>query len=490
MKTPVLSCENLSFAFPDNPDATILNNVNISLFPGELHLLLGDNGAGKTSLVKLLSGVIPHGTYKGMILKNSAQVRLHIPKDALLLDIVTIHQDPCLYEDLTVAENLYANIPHTGKRSFLSKNRLIKMASAFFAEHGIELDPAMPVEKLNIQLKRKLELVRLYLREPEVLILDEPVSTISEYDMDFFLDLLRYFKEKGTAILCISHNYMPFYDQIDRFSILNGKGEINSYEMGNYGEGQIAELVMLDFCKERYPKIHIEIGPEVFCAEHISIPGGCSDISFSLHKGEVLGIFGRAGSGKDILSKSLFGLAPISEGSLYVDRLPARITSPSDAIELGIAYVTEDRNEYGLFRNLASLENIYSIKGNSLERFWAHTRHEYNRYYKYSDKLNFPVSPHQIPDHLSGGQQQKLILMRWLLSTAKIFIFNEPTQSIDIPSKIDIYNMFNNLIMKGASIILFSSNLEELMGTCDRIIYISGGKVSGETKGNLMFNYE
>ena len=490
MNKPVLSCEKIFFAFPDAPDSLILNNISLDLFAGELHLLLGENGAGKTSVVKLISGVIPSGSYRGRILYNGAPLKLRIPKDALERKIVTVHQDPCLYDELTVAENLFANVSDPRIRSFTTRRQLIHYASSFFASHDIDLNPEIPVKKLSIQLKRKLELVKLYLRDPEILILDEPISAISEYDLEFFLKLLEYFKKKGTAILCISHNYLPFYDLIDRFSIMNGRGELTSYERSNYKERQITDLVLLDFCKERYPKIHIEIGPEVFCAEHLSVPDCYSDISFSLHKSEILGIFGRAGSGKDILSKSLFGLIPLSEGSLFVDRLPAKINSPQDAIDLGIAYVTEDRDEYGLFRNLSSLENIYSIKGNSPERFWAHTRYEYNRYYKYSSKLNLPVPPAQIPDHLSGGQQQKLILMRWLLSTAKIFIFNEPTQSIDIPSRIDIYNMFNNLIMKGASIILFSSNLEELMGICDRIIYISGGRITGEAEANRMFQYQ
>lgn len=316
--------------------------------------------------------------------------------------------------------------------------------------------------------------------EPDLLILDEPVAFMSSYEIEFFLDIIKHFKNKGVTILCISHKYQAFYNLIDRFSIFYDKELKTTFTREDIDNGNINSLLFADFCQSRYPKIQVKKGKEVLCTEHLATDGSLKDISFSLQQGEILGFFGRSGSGRNTLSKALFGIEPLTSGTIYIDRLPTRITCPQDALDLGLAYITDERIDTGLFSNLDLLENVYSIKENNLGRFWAHTALEYNRYYKYTKKLNLNLNPHMNPDSLSGGEQQKLIMMRWLMSSARIFIFNEPTQSIDVPSKIDIYNMFNDLLLKGASILVFSSNLEELMGICDRIIFIKDGTVSGE----------
>ena len=482
MKEPLLSCKNISLKLSG---VSIIENINLSLYPGEFHILMGENGAGKTSVVNIISGIYPFGSYEGTLTYKGQSVQLHTPKDALKKNIVTIHQEICLFENMTIAENLYANLPaQTALKRFTSLEKKIKLADAFFRKHGSSIDSSRLVSQCSPATKRKIELLKLYLMEPELLILDEPVALVGSYEMDYFIRLMRFFKEKGVTILCISHNYHAFFNLIDRFSIFYEKELRTTVNRANIGDGDIENILMADFCESRYPKINVEKGMEVLCAENISNNGSIRDISFSLNKGEILGFFGRTGSGKNALSKALFGLEPLAEGNLYIDRLPARISTPQDAINLGLAYITDERNECGLFENLDLLENVYSIKENNFKHFWTRTNFEYKRYYKYSRKLNIEFSPKTIPKHLSGGEQQKLILMRWLMSPARIFIFNEPTQSIDIPSKIDIYNMFNDLVLKGASILLFSSNLEELLGVCDRVLFLKQGIVSGEISRN------
>lgn len=476
MKNCILSCKNIGLTLND---VSILENVDLSLYEGEFHLLLGENGAGKTSIVNILSGIYPFGSYSGTVSYQGSQLCLRSPKDAIRHRIITIHQDPCLFDDMTIAENLFANLPaETSLKIFTSLEKKIKLANQFFREHNCEIDSSMLISQCSLAQKRKIELLKLYLMNPSLLILDEPVATISSYDLEFFIQLISFFKEKGVTILCISHNYFAFLHLADRFSVFHGK-ELTCTIDGSKS-GEIQNLLLADFCHSRYPKIHIDLGDEVFCAENLSSNNIIQNVSFSLYKGEILGFFGRTGSGKDTLSKILFGLEPITDGTLYIDRLPAHIKSPQDAINLGLAYITDERNDCGLFQNLDLLENVYAIKGNSDKRFWKHTRSEKQHYKKYSSKLNIDIPPYLKPTYLSGGEQQKLIMMRWLMSPARIFIFNEPTQSIDIPSKVDIYNMFNDLILKGSSILIFSSNLEELMGICDRIIFIRQGTISGE----------
>ena len=487
MKEPILSCQNISLQLSGT---SILENVSLSLYPGEFHLLVGENGAGKTSIVNILSGIYSFSTYSGTVLFKNKLLKLRTPKDAIQTNIITIHQDICLYEDLTIAENLYANLPPlTSLKTFVSLEKKIKKANDFFRSHDFNIDSSRLIRQCSPSTKRKIELMKLYLMDPELLILDEPVAITSSYDMDYFFHLMTYFKEKGVTILCISHNYQAFLPFIDRFSIFQENGSLCTIDRNDYQSKDIRELLMADFCQSRYPKIHIEQGAEVLCVENLSNSGSVRDISFTLHKGEILGFFGRAGSGKNALPKTLFGIDPPTDGTIYIDRLPAKISSPQEAIDLGLAYITDERNECGLFQNLDLLENVYSIKGNNFHHFWTRTRFERKRYETFCEKLNMDLSSASHPEYLSGGEQQKLILMRWLMSPAKIFIFNEPTQSIDVPSKIDIYNMFNDLILKGASILIFSSNLEELMGICDRVIFLKQGVVSGEVSYKESISY-
>lgn len=482
MKNPILSCKNIGLVLNQ---VQIIENVNFSLYPGEFHLLMGENGAGKTTLANILSGVYPFRSYSGMVAFRGQELRLSSPRDAIKRKIITIHQNTCLYENMTIADNLFANLPpETALKGFASSEKRIRLANQFFKKHNVPIDASRMVNECSAITKRKVELLKLYLMEPDLLILDEPVAFMSSYEIDFFLEMVKHFKARGVTILCISHKYQAFYNLIDRFSIFYEKELKTTFTRADIDNGNINSLLFADFCQSRYPKIEIKKGKEVLCAEHLSTSGNLKDISFSLQQGEILGFFGRSGSGRNTLSKALFGITPLSGGNIYIDRLPAKITCPQDALKLGLAYITDERINYGLFPTLDLLENVYSIKGNNLGGFWAHTKSEYNRYYKYMKKLNLNLNPHIDPDNLSGGEQQKLIMMRWFMSSARIFIFNEPTQSIDVPSKIDVYNMFNDLLLKGSSILLFSSNLEELMGICDRIIFIKEGVISGEISHN------
>lgn len=478
MKDILLSCEDISLSLNG---ISIIENINLSLYRGEFHLLLDKNGAGKTTMANILSGIYPYGSYKGSIYYKNEKLRLRIPKDALRKHIVTIHQDICLFEDMTIAENLYANLPpDSALKSFTSPDKKIRMANNFFAKHDFPIDSSLLVNQCSQITKRKIELLRLYLMQPELLILDEPVAIVSNYDMEYFLNLISYFKEKGVTILCISYNYEAFLHLVDHISIFREEGPGYTIGQSDIHHEDVMHLLVKDFCQSRYPKINVKKGEEVLCAEKLSNGKTIKDISFTLSKGEILGFFGGSGSGRDSLSKTLFGLEPCHSGTIYIDRLPARITSPENAIDLGIAYITDDRNNCGLFQNLDLLENVNSVRGSNYKSFWTRTHFEQKRYERYADKMNLSLSPSAIAKHLSGGEQQKLILMRWLMSSARIFIFNEPTQSIDIPSRIDVYNMFNDLLLKGASILLFSSNLEELIGVCDRVIFIKQGLISGE----------
>lgn len=478
MENILLSCNHISLKLSG---VSILEDINLTLKQGEFHLLIGENGTGKTSIVNILSGVYPTGSFSGSITYKDEILRLHGPRDACKKRIYTIHQDICLFENLTIAENLYANLPKVlYARGLQSLEKKIRMADEFFQKLGLPIDSSRLISQCSPITKRTIELAKLYLLDPQVLILDEPIAISSSSGSEFFLKTMKYFKQKGVAILCVAHDFQSFLAIIDRFSILRDKQLIATISRKEYLAANKESLLLGDFCQSRYPKIKAEKGAEVLCLENVSNEDSINDISLTLHKGEILGIFGQAGSGKSALSKIIFGIEPAKNGTIYIDRLPAKITSPQEAINLGLAYITDERSEYGLFENLDSLENVFAVKENRCGHLWSRTRFEFRQFHRYAERLNMPIRPAMIPSHLSGGEQQKLILMRWLMSQAKIFVFNEPTQSIDIPSRIDIYNLFNDLVLKGRSILLFSSNIEELIGMCDRIIFINHGTVAGE----------
>lgn len=364
MNNYILYLENINLTLNQ---VSIIENINFSLYPGEFHLLMGENGTGKTTLANILSGIYSFKSYSGTIMFKQQELRLTSPRDAIKKKIITIHQDTCLYENMTIADNLYANLPaKTALDKFISSKKRIQLANDFFQRHKVSIDSSRMINECSAVTKRKVELLKLYLMEPDLLILDEPVAFMSSYEIEFFLDIIKYFKSRGVTILCISHKYQAFYDLIDRFSIFYDKELKTTFTRKDIDNGNISSLLFANFCQNRYPKIQIKKGKEVLCAEHLVADGTLKDISFSLQQGEILGFFGRSGSGRNTLSKALFGIEPLTGGTIYIDRLPARITCPKDALDLGLAYITDERIDNGLFSNLDLLENVYSIKENNL----------------------------------------------------------------------------------------------------------------------------
>lgn len=474
----LLSLQDVSLKFND---VSILENINLNIQEGEFHVLLGENGAGKTSIINILCGLYHAGQYTGTITYDGQLLALHSTNDAIKKGIVTVHQDPALYDEMSIAENYYAVLASVRQKHYYpSLAAQNKDAAHFFQEHGLNIDVSRKVSHLSLSQRRAIELLMLYLKRPKLLLLDEPVEVLDDGFQNEFYKLLDYFAQIGTTVLCITHEYSLLLPYVTHFSILRDRILIGTLDKASFLKQNVVSLLWGDFLERRYPKIPVKRGSEVLCAEHLNNGGIIKDVSLTLYKREILGIYGRVGAGKSSLAKMLFGLEPIISGKIYIDRLEASIGSPHDAIEYGLAYITDERREYGIFPTLDSLENVYSLGKTSSRNFWINKTYETKRFLDYSKHLNMSITPERKPYNLSGGEQQKLLLMRWLMSSSSTFIFDEPTLSVDIPSKIDIYNLFNDLVMKDASIIICSSNLEELMGICDRTLIMNQGKITQE----------
>lgn len=477
----LLSCKNVNLKIHEN---VILKDINLSLEKGKIHLVVGENGVGKSSLVKILSGLYSSDQYTGTILYQNNIYHPHSSIEALNAGIVTLHQHTSLYENLSVADNLINGIVHfplLEKLHLHSEKAKILFTDQFLKKYGLSIDSSKCMNDYNFATQRIIELIRLYLVNPTLLILDEPIAALRSNYSTQFINLLKHFKDNGTTILCASHEYTSFLDLVDYVSVLRKGRLVTTLPKTEFLKQDIPDLLWGQLQKKRYPKVKIDIGKEVLCAEHISNSGVIHDISFVLNKREILGIWGPVGSGKSSLARTLFGLKNLESGKIYVDRIPAKIESAKDAIDLGIAYITDERIEDGLFKNLSVLDNVFSLHSDYKNFLGARSKAERSVFLNYASRLNMDISSEKLPNHLSGGEQQKVLLLRWLMSSkTKIFLFDEPTQSIDISSKIDLYNLFNDMLLKGASIIVFSSNIEELAGICDRTLILNHGTITGE----------
>ncbi|MGN6715601.1 ATP-binding cassette domain-containing protein [Anaerocolumna jejuensis] len=482
MKNTILSYQNVSLVINNNP---VLKNINLTMQEGEFRILLGSNGSGKSSLTRILGGIYPYGQYSGNVYFDNQLLHLSSPKDAILKGIILLQQDTYLYDQLSVAENLYCLFP--GNKSGLSQmspSQKIAMTEALFKEWDITLNPKKPISRLNAGQKRIIELLRLMLIDnaPKLLILDEPLNNLSDSFLKMFYRIIEHFINAGTAILYITHRLEEVMQYGSSISIVKDGELVTTFENPSTETKDVYKLLWSNLTSNRYPKLTLKRGNEVFCAEHLGNGDTLRDISFTLYKREIIGITGVIGAGKSILAKTLFGLCPATEGKFYVDCLEAKIQSPQDAINLGIAYITDERIDAGLFMNQTSLENAFSLGSFSSRGLIRETPFEHKQFAKYSKRLNLFIDSQSNPEFLSGGEQQKLLLMRWFMTASKIFIFDEPTSRLDIASKTDIYNLFNDLLLKDAAIIVCSSDLEELTGICDRILVLNNGRITYEAE--------
>lgn len=460
---------------------SVLQDINFALYPGEISFLVGENGAGKSTLVQILCGMIPMD--KGSISINGTPIQINSPKDAINNGIIALQQEPFLFDSMTVAENIFAKHWNgcSDQLGLIKRGKMNSMAQGMIDELGFQLKSTQRIEKLNLAQKRMVEIIRLSLFEPKILILDEPLSSVGFAETAILQNLLKKFKQKSTTVLFVSQSISEIGNYADRITILRDGKLIKSLQEEVESEEQIDKLIWGKYYPEKYPKLETAKGSEIFCVENLSAGSLLKNISFSISQGEILGITGLVGSGRSQLAKTIFGLIPAVSGSFYIDRLKANIRSPRDAIALGLAYVTEDRYNEGLFMNLNILQNAFVIENAMNRRIIPNRNHDIKVYKKYEKLLNLKVhSPEKKIFTISGGVQQKILLMRWFMSDARIFIFDEPTRGIDIPSKVDIYNLMNDLARKKGAIIMISSNVEELVGMCDRILVMTNGTISYE----------
>jgi ribose transport system ATP-binding protein len=474
---PILELRHLGKTFPG---VTVLNDVHFELRGGEVHILLGENGAGKSTLAKILSGACQKTC--GEIWLDGRPVEIKNPRHAQELGIGMIYQELNLVPQLTVAENLFLGREATGLPGVINAHAIFSAAQRALDDLAACIPLHRKVGDLGIAHQQMVEIAKALSLNARILIMDEPTSALTSTEIRELFAAIRRMKAAGVALIYISHRLEELLEVGDRVTVLRDGRSVATCRIQDVTKAELIRLMVNRELKEQYPKQTAPKGAELLRVEKLNRAGFLRDISFSVHRGEVIGLAGLLGSGRSRLARSLFGAEPIDSGKVFFKGRPCRINSPRRAIDLGIGFLAEDRRTDGLVLKLSVDENICL---SSLDRFcrWGlvlrrqalRTVRDFIRQLRI--KTQGPAQPVMF---LSGGNQQKVVLSKWLCSQAELFIFDEPTRGIDVGAKVEIYEFINRLTSQGAAVIMISSELPEILGMSDRVLVMCRGAISGE----------
>lgn len=473
----VLKMKNIRKAFPG---VIALNGVDFDLKRGEVHVLLGENGAGKSTFVKILSGA--YQMTSGEIFLFNEQLNIKSPKNAQELGIGTIYQELNLIPYLTAAENIFLGREIKSRFGVIDKKAMLDSSAKILKELGLEVDGEIPVKNFGIAQLQMIEIAKALSLNAKILIMDEPTSALSDSEVDQLFLMIRKLKKRGVSIIYISHRMDELFEIGDRVTVLRDGVVVETKNITETTKAELIRMMVNRELTEHFPKRDVSIGEEIFRIENLSQKNGVTDISFSLKRGEVLGIAGLLGSGRTELARAIFGVDEFESGNIYINGMLQKFKSPKDAINRKIGFITEDRKSQGLVLILSVKENISLANLKSFSRFGIiNSKEEKKEAKKFINRLNIKTPTlDQKAINLSGGNQQKVVLAKWLSKKADIFIFDEPTRGIDVVGKVEIYNLINQLASEGVGIIMVSSELPEVLGMSDRIIVMNQKKIAGE----------
>lgn len=474
------------------PGVRALDNVNLTVEEGEIHALVGENGAGKSTLMNVLSGIYSYGTYEGQVIFDGEECRYRVIRDSEKDGIVIIHQELALVPELTIGENIFlGNERHT--IGLIDWNETFHKADQLLRTVGLKDNSRTLIKDISVGKQQLVEIAKALGKNVRLLILDEPTASLNDVESHKLLDLILDLKTKGITSIIISHKLEEISYVADRITILRDGATIETLNKrtDDISEPRIVKGMVGREMVDRFPSREPDIGEEAFRIENWTVRHPLyadrlvvKEASLFVNKGEIVGIAGLMGSGRTELALSLFGQAygTVMEGQMYKDGEPIHLNSISKAIQNGIAYVTEDRKGDGLVLPETVAENITLAKLSKI-RTGAFVDKDLESHYacEYRDKLSIKTpSINQIVGNLSGGNQQKVLVSKWMFTDADIMFLDEPTRGIDVGAKYEIYTIMNDLASAGKAVIMISSDLQEILGMCDRIYVMYEGKIIGE----------
>ncbi|GAA2310349.1 sugar ABC transporter ATP-binding protein [Nonomuraea roseoviolacea subsp. roseoviolacea] len=488
------------------PGVRALHEVSLSVRRGEIHAICGENGAGKSTLMKVLSGVYPFGSYEGRIEFDGELCRFGGIKDSEDAGIVIIHQELALCPQLSIAENIFLG-NERASRGLIDWNRTNHQAGELLRRVGLEESPVTQVADIGVGKQQLVEIAKALSKKVKLLILDEPTAALNDQDSAHLLDLLRGLRDEGITCVIISHKLNEIIDIADSITIIRDGQTIETLEMagGQVTEDRIISGMVGRDLDHRFPPHEPNIGEEVLRIEDWTVHSPSqpdrqvvSKAGLTLRRGEIVGLAGLMGAGRTELAMSLFGRTygvGIS-GRVYKEGREVHIRNVQDAVKLGIAYATEDRKRYGLNLIEDIKRNISSVSLGRLSRNgWVNENEEYRVADQFRRSMNIKApSVQSVVGKLSGGNQQKVVLSKWIYTDPDVLILDEPTRGIDVGAKYEIYTIINQLADEGKAVLVISSELPELLGLCDRIYTLSQGRITGElpreeaTQERLMYH--
>lgn len=473
-----------------------LRQVDFSAAAGEVHAIVGENGAGKSTLVKLLSGIYqPDG---GEIRFDGQPVQLRTPHAAQQLGISTVHQELNLIPHLDVGKNIYlGREPMRGKTGVIDWSALYAGAAQQLARLGIALDPHTPVSRLGVAMQQMTEIAKALVNDARVLILDEPTAAITAEESEQLFQLVEKLKAQGTGIILISHHLEDATRVGDRATVFRDGKYVDTLPMATSTPNDLIRLMVGRELTQQFPKEAIPFGPVAMKVEGLNRAGVLHDISFDVRQGEIVGLAGLVGAGRSEVARAIFGIDKLDSGSIEIFGKPIRNSTPGKAIDNGIALLPEDRKNQGLVLLLSVGDNISLAApgATGAPPGLIPPRNRYQTARRFIDALRIKTpSSRQKVMFLSGGNQQKVVLAKWMLTKARIFIFDEPTRGIDVGAKVEVYRLMNELLAGGAAIVMISSELPEVLGMSDRILVMREGEIvarfeAGEATQESIMSY-
>ncbi len=478
---PIVEFERITKRFPG---ILALNEVSVAIQSGSCHGLVGENGAGKSTLGKILAGIYPYDS--GRLLVDGKPVRFSSPLDALKAGIGIVHQELAFCENMTVAENLcLEHLPSYGP--FVSRQKMIDRAKKLLAAIDADIDVRLLVGQLPISQQQIIQIAAAVGRGARVIIFDEPTSSLSQLEAERLFALIKRLQGQGVTSIYVSHRLPELFALCDTMTVLRDGRHVATKPTAELDENSLVEMMIGRRLEEYFPTyLEAEPGEEMLRVENFSSPGKFKDISFSLKAGEILGLAGLVGAGRTEIAQALFGLDNMASGRVTVAGKQVRIDSPSKAIKLGLGLVPEDRKRHGLVLSMSACSNMTLPILHRLSRFgWIRNRAERSLADTFFQRMKVRApGVDALIAGLSGGNQQKVVLAKWLSAQCRILILDEPTRGVDVGAKAEIHALIDQLAREGAAVLLISSELPEVLNLSTRVLVLRHGKIVGELPRN------
>lgn len=460
------------------PGVKALQNVNLQLKAGEVHALLGENGAGKSTLIKVLGGI--YHAEEGEIFIDGQKVTIDGVVAARQAGVSIVHQELVLVPYMTVAENIFLG-REPGNKMNIDRVKMSEDAQKLLDAYEMNINADTLVEKLTIAQQQMVEIVKAISFNSKILVMDEPTSSISDKEVGFLFETIRTLTKKGVGIIYISHKMSELEEICDRVTVMRDGQTVGTRVVKETNKDALIALMVGRELTNYYTRDFLEPGEVVLKCEHISDGKMAKDASFELRKGEIVGFAGLVGAGRSETMKAVFGLAEHMTGDVYVKGKKVKIKSPVEALKYGIALVPESRKEEGLYKvQSVRFNSTIEVLGEFISKLRVNAKKEEEITQKYIDMMATKTpSQEQVIGNLSGGNQQKVMIGRWLATNPEILILDEPTRGVDVGAKAEIYSIMNDLVKKGMSIIMISSELPEIINMSDRVYVMNEGRVTG-----------